>query len=353
MAKRRERIRKERRSNLVDLSVPTTEVVLEVLQHEDGARLDGFIAARFDWRSKTQIQGWIKDGIVSVDGRSSVKKSTKLVEGDRVRIQVPEPKEEVRHEQLAAELVVLHEDEDLIAVNKPPNLVVHPVGRVRHNTLIQALHWFFRHGEGARPGARVVIPKICHRLDKDTSGVMIVAKNDRARADIQRIFEARELDKSYLALLEGRVEFDTRVVDQPLGPDPAGTHGMRMAVVPGGLPSRSVFKAREVFREASFCEVAIETGRQHQIRVHAAWLGHPVLHDALYGPTFDPAQPRERSEDEDESRGATEPEGPRQALHAWRLRLPHPRTGETLDLVADLPDDMSRWLTELREESQA
>ena len=332
MSRRPRPRRKERKANLRDLSAPVREIVLEVFSDHDGARLDQFISDHFPWRSKNALQAWIASGQVQIRGRADCKKSSRLRGGAEVVVSMPEPNEEIRHAELAGELVVLHEDQDLLALDKPPGLIVHPVGKVRYNTLVQALHWHYRHGAGqaTQPG---VVPKICHRLDKDTSGVMIVAKNDPARRRIQESFERRALTKEYFALLCGNVVLDAQDIDRPIGPDPSGDHGLKMAVRPDGLAALSHVRVLERFASVTCCAIRIDTGRQHQIRVHSASIGHPVVSDQLYGSPTDASS----------ALGLD-----RQALHAWRLTLPHPRDGRPLTLEAPVPDDIARALATLR-----
>jgi 23S rRNA pseudouridine1911/1915/1917 synthase len=219
---------------------------------------------------------------------------------------------------------------------------MHPVGKVRVNTLIQALHWRFRHGD---PREAAVVPKICHRLDKDTSGVLLVAKEDRARIKIQEIFERRDVEKEYASVVAGIYAEDAGLIDAPIGPNPSGKVRMEMMVRPDGDPSRTRFQVLERFSPsgglsgASLVRFDLETGRQHQIRVHSASLGHPVFLDVIYGPWEPGARwPLEG-----------DPWIARQALHARRLAFDHPRTGARLQFVAPIPADMSRLLDELRD----
>jgi 23S rRNA pseudouridine1911/1915/1917 synthase len=295
-------------------------------------RLDHFLQKHFPWRSRTVLHDFIREGRVVVDGEPRTRKSARVLTGETVAVRVPLPREEVRHEELARSLDILYEDEDLVAVAKPAGMIVHPVGKKRVNTLIQALHWRYRRGEAAAK----LMPKICHRLDRETSGVVIVAKDERARVKIQEIFEARTVEKEYAAVVRGVVREEKGRIDQPIGLDPHGRIKTIMTVRKDGLPSATRFEVLERFEDASLVRFDLETGRQHQIRVHARWLGHPVLLDPLYG--------------DDEPRGYPEenPVMTRHALHARRIALPHPRTGARLELVAPLPPDMVALLDALR-----
>jgi 23S rRNA pseudouridine1911/1915/1917 synthase len=323
-----------------DLSLPPEEVSFLVDGAQEGDRVDLFIMERLPWRSRAEIVRWIEDGRVLVAGERAKKKAQRLRKGNEVVCQVPRPDEPVRHDEIAASLEILYEDEHLLVVNKPAGLVMHPVGKVRVNTLIQALHWRFRHGD---PREAAVVPKICHRLDKDTSGVLLVAKEDRARIKIQELFERRDVEKEYASVVAGIYAEDAGLIDAPIGPNPAGKVRMEMMVRPDGDPSRTRFQVLERFAfaphgGASLVRFDLETGRQHQIRVHSASLGHPVFLDVIYGP-WEP--------------GARWPlEGDpcisRQALHARRLAFDHPRTGERLTLVAPIPPDVTRLIESFR-----
>lgn len=322
-----------------DLSAPLDRLRFGVEDPaEQGERLDHFLMGRLRWRSRTSIVALLGEGKVRLNGAQVSKKATRLRPGDVVEVEVPPPEEEVRHEALAAELerAILFEDEHLLAVAKPAGLVVHPVGRIRANTLIQALHWLVRHARPASASGEPVIPRICHRLDRDTSGVLVVAKRAAARAALQAVFEGREAEKEYVAVVAGRVAADAGEVDLPLGPAEDAPLDLMMAVRPDGVPARTSYWTTERFAAASWVRFRLHTGRQHQIRVHAQALGHPVLCDPLYGD----GQVRWPA--------AGEPVIARQALHAARLAFCHPMTHEPLELRAPLPADMQALLAGLR-----
>ncbi len=312
---------------------------------EEGARLDRYLLARLPWRSRTSIVALLGEEKVRLNGEVVTKKATRLRPGDLVEVEVPPPEEEVRHEALARELegAILFEDDHLLAVAKPAGLVVHPVGRLRANTLIQGLHWLVRHGRPQRPGIEPPILRICHRLDRDTSGVVALAKTAPARSAMGILFEERDqAEKEYVAVVHGRVEQDAGEIDLPLGPDEEAEIELMMTVREDGVPARTSFRVEERFAAATRVRFTIHTGRQHQIRVHARALGHPILCDALYG----------RGELRWPPAGAGEgaPVIARQALHAARLAFPHPITGEALQLEAPLPADMEALLAALRPE---
>jgi 23S rRNA pseudouridine1911/1915/1917 synthase len=336
---------KKRKGAPKDLSRALEELTWDVEETDHKGRLDRFLAERLPWRSRTSIVELLSEGQVKCDGEVVCKKSFRLRAGTRVAVAVPPPEEPERHAELAEALegAILFEDEHLLALAKPAGLVVHPVGRLRVNTLIQVLHWRFRFGRGkgeevfggSAPGeVGPVVPRVCHRLDRDTSGVIVFAKNAAARTAIQLMIEGDprglgEVRKDYLACVHGAPDPPAGRVDACLGPDPQGAKELQMTLVPGGLLASTTYSLEARSGPFSWVGFRIHTGRQHQIRVHAAQaLGCPVLCDTLYG----------RGE------SAWPPDAPvieRQALHARRLRMPHPKTGAPLVIEADLPPDLA------------
>jgi 23S rRNA pseudouridine1911/1915/1917 synthase len=212
-------------------------------------------------------------------------------------------------------LSVLHADPDLIVVDKPAGQVVHPALGHRSDTLVNALLARYPDLRGIEAGAR---PGIVHRLDRDTSGVMVVGRTAAAAADLRRQFKARTVEKVYLALVSGRVSPPEAVIDAPIGRDP--DHRQRMAAVPGGRPAQTTYRVLAESPTHSWVEVRPRTGRTHQIRVHLAAIGHPVIGDTVYGR-------------KDRAIGRT-------ALHAWRLAFDHPGTGGRVRFEAPLPEDL-------------
>ncbi len=323
-----------------DLSAAHEDVLLDVREGEHGMRLDVFLAERLAWRSRTKVQDMIRDGAVTVSGAPARKPSQRVFRGDRalIRVAAPPP-ESVRHAEIAAALDVVYEDAHILALDKAPGVVCHPVGKIRFNTLVNALHARYRRPDDP---ALDVVPRLCHRLDKDTSGLIVVALAPGVRRRMQWIFEARKVVKEYLAVVEGVWERDYEIVDLPIGPAIGSPIRMQRGVNrEEGLPSRTVLCVEERFAAHTLVRASPITGRQHQIRVHCAAVGHPVLGDRLYGPEklawrgFPP--------------GASPPILDRHALHAARIQLPHPITGIELDLRAPLPADMRRLLEHLRE----
>ncbi|MEN8255945.1 MAG: RluA family pseudouridine synthase [Verrucomicrobiota bacterium] len=288
-----------------------------------GQRLDVFLAVAVPEVSRSHWKVLIQEGLVAVNG-AACKPNHKLRAGDVVTWAIPEEAPaEPQPEEL--ELDILFEDDAVLVLNKPPGLVVHPAVGNESGTLVNALLFHdpvFQTLERAG---------IVHRLDKDTSGVMVVAKSDVAMAELQRQFKARETKKEYLALVWGHPRPGGQI-ETLIGRHPK--HRQKMAVLEeGGREAISNFKTLEQFAEASLVQVGIETGRTHQIRVHMAHLGHPVVGDAVYG----------------RARKNKLPLAPkRQMLHAAKLEFIHPFTGKRLSFEAPLFDDMHRLLELLR-----
>jgi len=222
-------------------------------------------------------------------------------------------------------LDIVYEDDDIIVINKPQGMVVHPAAGARAGTLVNAL---LAHTRGLSGIGGKERPGIVHRLDKDTSGLLVVAKHDRAHISLARQLQAREVLREYAAIVHGRVRADRGRVDAPIGRHPVNRK--RMAVVFGGRPAVTDYEVLERFAEYSYLRLVLQTGRTHQIRVHMAHLGHPVVGDPVYG----------------SRRSPWELEG--QCLHARRLGFRHPRTGAWMTFTTPLPEHMERVLEDLR-----
>lgn len=304
---------------------------LEIQVSGEKDRLDRFLAAQVPELSRSAAQRLIEAGQVTVNGEP-VKASYKTRPGDRVVVLLPghEPPELVAE---AIPLRIVYEDPDLLVVDKQAGMVVHPAPGHSSGTLVNAL--LARYPELAAAGGER--PGIVHRLDRDTSGLIVVARNDRTRRALQRQFKERQVHKAYLALLEGHLQPAWGRIEAPIGRDPH--HRQRMTVLPGGREALTEYHVLEQFAHSvgpaagdySLVEAEPLTGRTHQIRVHFASIGHPVVGDAVYG--------RRRC------RLAV----PRQFLHARRLAFKHPRTGQRLEFEAPLPDDLAPILALLRE----
>ncbi|MDQ3819753.1 MAG: RluA family pseudouridine synthase [Acidobacteriota bacterium] len=305
-----------------------------VSAEDANTRLDSYLAARISGWSRARIQRLIGDGDVLVAGRAA-KASHKLRAGDEIEVELtPASSDEFAPEEIAIDIV--YEDDDLIVVNKPSGLVVHPAAGISSGTLANALAFHFHQlstlGGRARPG-------IVHRLDKDTSGLIVTAKTEAAHENLADQFREREVFKSYVALVHGRVEQNTGRIEQPIARDPRNR--TRMAVVRGGRPAVSLYRVRKRYERFTLLDVEIKTGRTHQIRVHLQWLKHPVVGDAVYGGgrdnTIADARLRARIL-------ALE----RQFLHAEQLAFRHPRTGEQMRFSAPLPPELAELLDDLK-----
>lgn len=301
----------------------------------EGDRIDRFLAVALD-RARNQVQQWIGEGLVTVEGET-VKPSTRVEVGQRIEVRIPPPPDP-RITPEEGPVSVLWADEHLLVVDKPSGLTVHPGAGRPTGTLVHRLLAHFPELAGVGGPGR---PGIVHRLDKDTSGLMLVARTPDGYKGLTRAFSRRAVEKRYLAVLYGDPGPEVRV-DAPIGRH--AQHRKRMTVREDGRPARSVFRTRERVPGLSLVEVEIETGRTHQIRVHAKHLGHPLVGDPVYG----------------EARWKSLPprlHGPlrsfaRPALHAWRLALDHPVGGERLELEAPVPEDLANLWSTLRSDDR-
>ncbi len=285
-------------------------------------RLDKFVAARLPELSRTAVQRLIDEGFVMVNGAAG-DAARKVGQGDVIDVRIPPPAPAtIEAEDIPLQIV--YEDADLIVIDKPAGLVMHPAAGHARGTLVNAI---LAHAPDLRGIGGETRPGIVHRLDKDTSGLIVVAKHDAAHRELQRQFKARSVKKVYLALVEGRVEPAQSSIDAPIARD--RIHRKRMAVSPDGRPSRTRYKVIGDWGLYSLVEAYPETGRTHQIRVHFAWLGHPLAGDTLYG-----------------RKKPSLPIG-RHFLHAARLTLRLPSTGEERTFESPLPEDLRQVLQRL------
>jgi 23S rRNA pseudouridine1911/1915/1917 synthase len=297
-----------------------------------GKRLDAFLASQLADISRTRIQRAIEEGDVLVNDRAA-KPSYKLRAGDQIDIDFPEPSPV----EIVAEPIPLHiiyEDDDLIVVDKPAGMIVHPGAGIESGTLANALVYHFNQLSGSAGRIR---PGIVHRIDKETSGLLVVAKNDVAHLKISEQFHDRKVFKMYVALVYGRVSQSLGDIEANLGRSPHNR--TRMAVLRGGAGryAHTLFQVVERYTEFSLLRVQIKTGRTHQIRVHLAHIGHPVVSDALYGMGRDNSVQDARMKKQVRQLG-------RHFLHAAQLEFQHPTTGELLKFAAPLPRELTSFL---------
>jgi 23S rRNA pseudouridine1911/1915/1917 synthase len=292
---------------------------------QSGERLDKFVTEMLDDAavSRTQVQDWIKAGAVEVDGKT-VKANYKIAEGNRIALQVPEP-EEGNVQPEAIPLEVVYEDADVIVVNKQRGLVVHPAPGHSSGTLVNGLMFHCKDLSGINGTIR---PGIVHRIDKDTTGLLMAAKNDLAHISLAEQLKEHSVTRKYIALVHGNVPHDQGTIDAPIGRD---SYDRKLFAVTDKNSRHAVthFVVLERLGDYTVVELQLETGRTHQIRVHMKYIGHPLAGDPVYG--------RNKTVD---LRG--------QALHAAVLGFTHPRTGERLQFEAALPADFEHVLNSLR-----
>ncbi len=338
-----------------DLSKPIERLVFRVAREEAGRRLDRFLAGHVTWRSRTGIQRLLAEGsvLLSAPGDEAETRidrgALRMREGHRVVVLArPHARSLPRSEPSAGPLEVLLEDEWLLAVNKPAGMPAHPAGRHSHATLIAILHRKYRSAEPEHD----VVPRLCHRLDRETSGVTLVSKSEDVRHLLGRQFEDREIEKEYLAVVEGRVEQDDGSID--LAIDRARDSSVRVKMAPrahGGQHALTHFRVVERLDGATLVLCRPRTGRQHQIRVHLAAIGHPIVGDKIYGPDERYFLDALAGSLTDEARRRLVLD--RHALHAHRLAFTHPRTGERVRVEAPMPDDLRTFVEARRSPSVA
>jgi 23S rRNA pseudouridine1911/1915/1917 synthase len=306
--------------------------VFTVPADSDGIRLDRFLVSMLAEHSRSQIQRLIKEGNVQVGPRPA-KSNHAVKTGDRVTVVVPEAVEPTpRPEPLP--LPILFQDRDLIVVDKPAGMVVHPAAGHAGGTLVNALLHHVDDLSGIGGEKR---PGIVHRLDRGTSGLMVVAKNDAAHEELARQFHDREVEKEYVALVWGEVQAGRRI-DAAIGRDPSNRKKMSARARRAREAVTRIVKAEHFGRLLTLAHVAIQTGRTHQIRVHLSAIGHPVVGDALYGGVHRRVP--------GDLRAVTHLDRP--FLHAARLAFTHPSENRRMEFVSELPDDLQHVLDELR-----
>ena len=290
-----------------------------------GRRLDAWLADALEELSRSRAQQLIDGGLVTL-GDAGVKKNRPVAAGECYRVELPEPEEALPLPQ-DIPLDILYEDEELIVLNKPKGMVVHPAPGHPDGTLVNAL--LFHCGGSLSGVGGVARPGIVHRLDMDTSGLMLCAKNDRAHRLLSAQLSDRSLSREYEAILRGTPREESGTVDAPIGRSPRDRKKMAVTAQ-GSRRAVTRYRVLEAFPGYSYVRCALETGRTHQIRVHMAYIGHPVAGDPLYGG------------------GKAELGLTSQCLHARSIRFIHPSTGEAMSFDSDLPEDFTRALAILR-----
>ena len=301
---------------------------------QDGQRLDHVLAALVPQQSRSQLQRLIKDGRVTLAGKAVVRANTPVATGQTIDVDVPAPVEtDAKPQDLPLDIVF--EDSDLVVINKAAGMVVHPAAGHAEGTLVNAL---LHHVDDLSGVGGELRPGIVHRLDRGTSGLMVVAKNDTAHEALARQFHDREVEKEYTALIWGLLPPGRRI-EEPIGRDPVNRQKM----------STKARRARHAVSRITWAEhfpglalvgVAIATGRTHQIRVHLSSIGHPIVGDAMYGGVHRRVAPQLRAVQKLE----------RPFLHASKLAFQHPRDGRDMQFASELPEDLAKVLEQLRDD---
>ena len=306
-------------------------VEFEVPVDDDGQRLDRVLVSMLADHSRSRLQRLITDGCVRVGGTVAVKPNTIVHGGDRIEVDVPEPQPSTLAPE-PLDLDILYQDPDIAVLNKPAGMVVHPGAGHASGTLVHAL---LHHVDDLSGIGGELRPGIVHRLDRGTSGVMVVAKNDAAHQELARQFHDREIEKEYIALVWGVVHAGRRI-DAAIGRDPSNRQKMSARSKHAREAVTRITRAHHL-PGLKLCQVAIHTGRTHQIRVHLSAIGHPIVGDALYGGVH-----RRVAGD---IRAVQRLERP--FLHAARLVFMHPRDGRRLEFIAPLAEDLAAVLNDL------
>ena len=295
------------------------------IQEDQQMRLDKYLAEQFPEQTRSYLQKLIKDGEVTVNGKN-VKTGYQLSKGDEVSVNIPEPKE-LDVEPQKMNLDIVYEDDDVILVNKPKGMVVHPAPGHTTDTLVNGLLYHCKDNLSGING--VARPGIVHRIDRDTTGILIVCKNDMSHNSIAAQLKEHSINRRYRALVHGNLKDDTGTVEGPIGRHPIDRKKMAINEK-NGKPAVTHYTVLERFGNYTLIECKLETGRTHQIRVHMTSIGHPLVGDEVYGPAKCPFKLQG------------------QCLHAMILGFVHPRTGEYMEFSADLPEYFEDLLRKLR-----
>ncbi len=295
------------------------------IQEDQQIRLDKYLTEQFPEQTRSYLQKLIKDGEVLVNGKT-VKAGFQLSKGDEVSVNIPEPKE-LDVEPQKMDLDIVYEDDDVILINKPKGMVVHPAPGHTTDTLVNGLLYHCKDNLSGING--VARPGIVHRIDRDTTGILIVCKNDISHNSIAAQLKEHSINRRYRALVHGNLKEDTGTVEGPIGRHPVDRKKMAINER-NGKPAVTHYTVLERFGNYTLIECKLETGRTHQIRVHMTSIGHPLVGDEVYGPAKCPFKLQG------------------QCLHAMVLGFVHPRTGEYMEFSADLPEYFEELLKKLR-----
>ncbi|MDO6354371.1 RluA family pseudouridine synthase [Caloramator sp. CAR-1] len=294
-----------------------------VESNDVGKRIDVFLSEKIEDMSRSRIQKLIEDNKIKVNAKE-IKSNYKIKNGDEITVEVPKPVMlQIQAEDI--DIDILYEDDDIVVVNKPQGMVVHPAAGNYTGTLVNAL---LKKCKTLSSINGVIRPGIVHRIDKDTSGVLVVAKNDYAHQHLAEQIKEHTVKRVYIALTEGVIKQDQGTIDKPIGRHPI--HRKKMAVIENGKRAVTHFKVLERYKENTLVEARLETGRTHQIRVHMAYIGYPLVGDPVYG----------FKKQKFNLKG--------QALHAMVLGFIHPRTGEYMEFSSPLPDYFQNLIEKLR-----
>ena len=316
---------------------------IEISAKESGRRIDRFLGHRlFPDYSRSYLTGLIEAGRIKVDGKR-VRKNYRLAEGETITLELTAPNPQTPEAE-DIPLEIIHEEEQFVVINKPDGFIVHPGTGAKSGTLVNAL--LHRYPDLARVGI-AYRPGIVHRLDKETTGIILVARTNLARYNLVEQFKSRKVEKEYLAVAVGDIAIHSDYIDLPLGRDPKNPEKMKVDPV-NGKPASSFYEVVEHFEDSCLVKIQLHTGRTHQIRVHMTHLGFPLVGDAVYGRGKN--QKYSAKMKEAASAGKVLPVIDRHALHAWKLSFLHPESGERVYFEAPLPRDLEQLIEWLRAE---
>ncbi|MGL5677135.1 MAG: RluA family pseudouridine synthase [Cellulosilyticaceae bacterium] len=300
------------------------EKMIELTVEQEGVRLDKFLSEQLEDYTRSFLQKQIEDGNVVVNGKQVASKY-KVQQLDTITVTIPEPVDvDILAEDIPVDIA--YEDEDLMIINKPQDMVVHPAPGNYTGTLVNALLYHCKEGLSGINGE--IRPGIVHRIDKDTSGLLMIAKNDKTHLALSDKLKTHDITRRYHAIVYGNFKEEEGMVEKPIGRSPKDRK--KMAIVADGRYAKTEYRVLERFRDFTYVELTLCTGRTHQIRVHMTSIGHPLLGDPVYGPAK-------------QSFGLD-----KQMLHAKVLGFMHPTTGEYVEFESELPDYFTRILDKLR-----